>query len=460
MKKIVGALITIIALASISLAAVAAPAGQWVTDFTLFNMDPTNAASVSLVRYNQFTGTTDLGTVVTTASIGANGSFYYNPANDSSFPSPFVGSMVVNSTAQLAGTVTIANTYNDSRYASDAYSAVTNPSTSVFLPIVMARLGANNWNTRITIQSAGLSTPITATIQFIGSGAPTPVSIQNLPPNMMAMVDQYDSGVTGFNGSARVTADGPVAIVVEEYKANGNVLIAYNGIPVAKASTNLYMPGYIDQAPWATDFTVVNTVNATGTFTVTFANNAAVIQCPLAANGSVYLNRYGGVPGGCTGAFPPSYYGSAAITSNVNAVVAYNIANSGTGGAGNQQMGYVGFSPTDGATSVVVPLIENRYGAGQWVTTYSVQVLDGSTANLTLTYSGNKAQTCPAPCNVSVIGAHTFNQPADGHVPVGFIGGVAITSDKPIVAIGDQGYGGTGAIAGGDVAAGFVGFGR
>jgi hypothetical protein len=54
--------------------------------------------------------------------------------------------------------------------------------------------------------------------------------------------------------------------------------------------------------------------------------------------------------------------------------------------------------------------------------------------------------------------SQTFNQTSDGHVPVGFLGGVTITSDKNIVVIADQANTTAASYIGGDSAAGFVGF--
>ena len=139
-------------------------------------------------------------------------------------------------------------------------------------------------------------------------------------------------------------------------------------------------------------------------------------------------------------------------------MVAYNIANSG-GGPGNLQAGYTGFPPSSASLAVVEPLVENKYSTG-WVTTFSVQSVDGTPATLSLTYSGNKTPNCN-PCNYTMpagVSSHTFNQVTDGHVPVGFLGGVRITSNKNIVVIADQTNATAPNYAGGDSLAGFVGF--
>jgi hypothetical protein len=444
------ALVVVLVLA---LPVLAAPPGSWVTDFTLFNLGA-GSASVTITRYAQCTTGcgADAGTVVASPTIAAGGSYYYNPVSDPSFPTGFAGSIAISSTEQLAGTVTLANNLTGSSYASDAYSAVSTPATISYLPIVL-RVG--NWSTRITVQNTG-ATAADVTIAYVGSGKPSDTLISGLPSYMMAMVDLSDLGALSFNGSATVTATQPVAVVVEEYKTTGGVLVTYNGIPSATASTTLYLPGYIDQGLWATDMTIVS-AGGSGTVTVTFAGSAASLSGPVSASSSPYLNRYGSLPSGWTGTFPTGYYGAATVTSTTPVVTAYNISNSGTGGAGNLAQGYVGFSASQGALKVVVPLIERMYSTG-WNTTFSVQSLDGTPASLSMTYSGNLAPLCN-PCTVLMSSAsQTFNQTSDGHVPVGFLGGVKITSDKNIVVIADQANTTAASYIGGDSAAGFVGF--
>lgn len=443
------ALIVILVLA---MPVLSAPPGSWITDFTLFNLSNSAPASVVITRYAQCSGSgcaADAGTTVVSPTIAAGGSFYYNPVSDPSFPTGFAGSIAVSSDQPLAGTVTLANNLTGVDYASDAYSAVSAPATTTYLPIVL-RWAA--WSTRITVQNTG-ATNATVTITYVGSGAPSATTISNLPPNMMAMVDLSDAGT--FNGSATVTSTNAVAVVVEEYKTTGGVLVTYNGIPSTMAGSPIYLPGYIDQGSWATDMTIVS-AGGSGTATVTFAGTSDSLTGPVSAASSPYLNRYGSLPSGWTGTFPTTYYGSATVTSTTPVVVAYNISNSGLGGAGNLAEGYVGFAASQGAMTVVVPLIEHMYS--NWNTTFSVQSLDGTPAILSMSYSGNIAPLC-SPCNVTMSAAsQTFNQTVDGHVPMGFIGGVKIVSDKNIVVIADQANTTTATYIGGDSAAGFSGF--
>ncbi|WP_322802309.1 hypothetical protein, partial [Thermoflexus sp.] len=347
----------------------------------------------------------------------------------------------------VSAIATVANNLSGSQYVSDAYVGIGEPSTVVFAPIVMAKFGP--WNTRMAIQNAGTS-PANVEIRFISGGTVVVTqTIPNLPVGASALVDQYDLPIADFNGSAIISATQPVAVTVDEYRITGGMLVSYSALPLSKASTTLYMPGYINAyGPWTTDFTMINTASSPASVQIQFTNNQT-LNCSIPANGSLYLNPAANVYGGCTGGpLASNFYGAATVSSTQPLVIAYNIAN--TLGPGDRAIGYTAFAPSDVGEKMAVPLIENQYSGGKWTTTFSVQVIDGGTANLTLNYSGNLGTYIR---NVTVNNAQTFNQLSDGHIPPGFLGSVTISSDKPIAVIGDQ----NSLILSGDVAAGFPG---
>jgi hypothetical protein len=473
-KKFLTSAFGVVVLLAMSISNVmATPPGTWGTDVTMFNMDSASIAHITFTKYDAFTagGATDPGHAVALPNIpsdttgyyiAAGGSYYYNPANDPNFGSSFNGSVVLSSDKPLAAIVSAANNSTGTAYASDTYGGISKTSAKVILPIVMARLGT--WNTRVSIQNAG-TVATDVTIKYVGANAPAQQTVAGLPANQAVRLDQYDSGASNFNGSAVVTSTGSqqLAVTVEEYRTGGGVLITYNGVVDTDADTTVYMPGYIDQGIWTTDFTVVNNDAVAAPIIITFTGITNKIEGTIAPGGSAYFNNHGNpkMPTGFTGTLPTNYYGSATVVSTGGKVVSeYNISNN-NGGPGNANEGYVGFPNTAGATTVVVPLIENMYSTG-WETTFTVQNIDGGTANLSLTYGGNKAANCN-PCTADVTGgSKTFNQGQDGHIPTGFIGGVKIvsTNAKRIVVIGDQANFKSSTYAPGDTAGGFTGFGQ
>lgn len=434
----------------------AGPPGNFVTDFNIQNIG-SSSANITVIFYDQ-TGA-QVGTKAF-SNVRPGSSAYFNPAlhtldNGNYLPSGFQGSAVVQSDQPLAAITTSANDLTGLQYVSDAYTGVTTPDTTVFAPIVMKQLGP--WNTRMAIQNAGSAEAPAYITYKQGDTTVFSQTTTSIKPGASVIVDQATvSGLPSpFNGSAIITSTQPLAITVDEYRSTGGLLVSYTAIPLAKASTTVYMPGYINaQGAWTTDFTIINTGSSQADVSISFTGISIVLSCRrLPPNGTIYLNPAAGQYGPCRGGpLPANYYGAATVTATQPVVVAYNIAN--TLGSGDRAIGYTGIPPADTGTSIAVPLIENRYGAGQWVTTFSVQVLDGSQANLTLEYAGSVAgQPWSNSLGVSVTGSKTFNQANDGHVPVGFLGSVKITSNKPIAVIGDQ----NSLVNVGDVAAGFPG---
>ncbi len=426
-----------------------APPGQFTIDFNIQNMG-TSPANI-VVNFINPDGSS-AGTK-TFSGVPAGGSAYFNPAlhtldGGGTLPAGWQGAAIVSADQPVSAIATVANNLSGSQYVSDAYVGIGEPSTVVFAPIVMAKLGP--WNTRMAIQNAGAS-PANVEIRFISGGNVVATqSISNLPAGASALVDQLDHPtLTNFNGSAIISATQPVAVTVDEYRTTGGLLVSYSALPLSKASTTLYMPGYINAyGPWTTDFTMINTASSPASVQIQFTNNQT-LNCSIPANGSLYLNPAANVYGGCTGGpLASNFYGAATVSSTQPLVIAYNIAN--TLGPGDRAIGYTAFAPSDVGTKMAVPLIENQYSGGKWTTTFSVQVIGGGTANLTLNYSGNLG-TFSVPFTVN--NAYTFNQLSDGHIPSGFLGSVTILSDKPIAVIGDQ----NSLILFGDVAAGFPG---
>jgi len=426
-----------------------APPGQFTVDFNIQNMGSSPANIV--VQFVNPDGS-PAGTK-TFNNVPSGGSAYFNPAFHSldgggSLPAGWQGSAIVSADQPVSAIATVANNLSGRQYVSDAYVGVGEPSNIVFAPIVMAKFGP--WNTRMSIQNAG-SSPANVEIRFISGGSTVASqSISNLPPGAAALVDQFDHpSLSNFNGSAIINATQPIAVTVDEYKTTGGLLVSYAALPLSKASTTLYMPGYINAyGPWTTDFTIINTSSNPATVHIAFTNGKS-LHCSIPSNGSLYLNPAADVYGGCSGdRLDYNFYGAATVSSDQPLVIAYNIAN--TLGPGDRAIGYTAFAPTDVGTKMAVPLIENQYGGGQWITTFSVQVIGGGTADLTLTYSGNSGTYIR---RVSITDAKTFNQLMDGHIPAGFLGSVTIESDLPIAVIGDQ----NSLVLQGDVAAGFPG---
>jgi len=137
-------------------------------------------------------------------------------------PAGWLGAAIVSADQPVSAIATVANDLSGSQYVSDAYVGVGEPSTTIFAPIVMAKLGP--WNTRMAIQNAG-NEPANVTIQFVSGGTVVATqTISNLPAGASALVDQYDNAMlNNFNGSAIITGTQPLAVTVDEYRSTGGL---------------------------------------------------------------------------------------------------------------------------------------------------------------------------------------------------------------------------------------------
>jgi hypothetical protein len=100
---------------------------------------------------------------------------------------------------------------------------------------------------------------------------------------------------------------------------------------------------------------------------------------------------------------------------------------------------YRGIRPEDGATRVLLPVLNKHYGpengvGSGWNSWFRVMVADGGTANVTVTYygldlpGGSASYTVPVDREFTVF---QFNE----NLPDGFAGTAIISADRPIVAL-------------------------
>jgi hypothetical protein len=429
--------------------ALGAPPGRFTADYSIQNLG--SRPAIVMIRFVNPDGS-EAGKK-TFYNVPAGGSAYFHPARhalDGGIPLPagWWGTAIVSADQPVAAVTTVANDLSGPLYASDAYGGAVEPSPILFAPLV--RIQRGSWNTRIVVQNAG-DAPANVRIRFVsGRTVVAAQTISDLPAGASAIVDRYEHpALSHFNGSAVITGTAPLVVTVDEYRTRGGLLISYTGLPLSKAGTTLYMPGYLNAyGPWTTDFTLVNTSNIPAFVRIRFTNNQ-ILYCTVPANGNLYLNPAAGVYGGCAGGpLASNFHGAATVSASQPIVIAYRITNAL--GPGDQALAYTAVHPADTGTKMAVPLIQNQYGEGKWTTAFAVQVIGGGTARLSLTYKGNLGTFT---WRGLITDFRAFNPASDGHVPAGFLGSALILSDKPLAVVGSR----SSPIQPGDAAAGFPG---
>ena len=100
---------------------------------------------------------------------------------------------------------------------------------------------------------------------------------------------------------------------------------------------------------------------------------------------------------------------------------------------------YRGFRPQDGATRVLLPVLNKSYGpvGGRrgWDSWFRVLVADGGTANVCIRYKGLDLPGGEQSYCINVQREATVFQFQEAFLPNGFAGTAILESDRPIVAL-------------------------
>jgi hypothetical protein len=134
---------------------------------------------------------------------------------------------------------------------------------------------------------------------------------------------------------------------------------------------------------------------------------------------------------------PPNFVGTAKLTSTQPIGV---IVNRGTR-FGETFTNYRGFRPQDGATRVLLPVLNKNYGPYNghmgWNSWFRVLVADGGSANVRIRYFGLDLPGGEQSYTVSAFREFTVFQFNESFLPNGFAGTAILESDRPIVALGN-----------------------
>jgi len=134
---------------------------------------------------------------------------------------------------------------------------------------------------------------------------------------------------------------------------------------------------------------------------------------------------------------PTNFVGTARITSTQPIGV---IVHRGTR-FGETFTNYRGFRPQDGATRVLLPVLNKNYGSvggrNGWNSWFRVLVADGGHANVRIRYLGLDLPGGEQSYTVSAFREFTVFQAQERMLPNGFAGTAILESDRPIVALGN-----------------------
>jgi len=450
--------------------------GSWYTSYNMQNLG-SNQADVSVTYYKPD------GTAIAGPSwkIDPFGSVVWTQWEDTSLPAGQY-SAVIESTEEIAVTTnqqllpTGATGFTPIAPFS-SYSGASAGSTQVTLPSIM-----HNWfgyYTEFYVQNVGSGDAHVNITYYPGemdgatSGATGQTDSGTIPKfaskgfsqeNMTNLAAGSGIWAGRFLGSAVVTSDQPVVVVVNQHNPGTYKLFTYNGFDVGSTSAGAptYMKGHfgyyasltIGNPSTTTDANVTIAYTADSTYSKPVSEQGKTTTVNYVIKPGTALVRYDGPTATAgqsdLGAYT-QFFGSAKVTSDIPVVIMVNLE--ATTQAGAQSGTYNGMAYSGATTKISVPLIQaDFYG---YYTSLTIQNTTSTPANIQITYTSDS--TYSAQKNKSKTYNHTI--PANGMVNIyegrkggleigdinsdafwrdgsnwKFNGSAIITSDQPIIA--------------------------
>jgi hypothetical protein len=234
MRKI-AILLIVLTLAAVPMAANAQ--GETTdTAFQVVNLSDTEA-NVTIVFY----GTDGSEVYSMDDTIGAGSSKTYVQGDmGTELGTTFNGSVVVSADQEIAAIVN-QNTANEDATSgyNASYTGFSEGGTDFYIPIVLNNF--YGYSTEISIQNAG-SDPVDVDVTYDTAGCTD--EVDGLEKGTAVRFDNTEScsGGLNANGSATVSATGPVVAVVNQMSDGANLEQTYNGFALANAGSTLYTP--------------------------------------------------------------------------------------------------------------------------------------------------------------------------------------------------------------------------
>jgi hypothetical protein len=363
---------------------------SYVSGITMVNLGKVSAT----VQINYFVGGTSgtAGTVYATAteSIAAGAIVDYAaiPVNPG-----FSGSVVISSSEPLGAMSTITG----GGVARGSYVGSSVGSKTVLLPFLAKNHGSSQWNTYFAVQNIG-STDTQISIDYAGcNGVGTVDQTAVVKANSSLIFNQKNTACLA-NGitSATITStvSDIIAVVSQESLIQNAALVSagFSGgsttpvIPLVNANNP-------DVNGWRTAITIMNVGNQQTTVTLTYKSvtgsscyekqTIPAGQSKVFAGRTLQLGPVAGVESNCP--VGQRLIGAAYVANNGNS------SNQPLVAIVNQDRGsfasaYGSFDRSGGSPAVVMPLIMDNNGQGQWGTSFNVMNVGTTTTYVKCTF--------------------------------------------------------------------------
>jgi hypothetical protein len=238
----------------------------------------------------------------------------------------------------------------------------------------------------------------------------------------------------GFLGSAVVSADQPIAAIVNvNNRGTGLAAGQYQGTDGADVATTIVFPLVKnDHNGRTTTFYVQNASNSTNNISAVFAVNGVnynLSKNNVPANAMVILSPGdAGVPSG-TG-----NVGSLTVT-GTQPMAGSSLEHETSAPVGENLQASKAFVSADGATEVYCPLFRKNHTAKNQTTGAQVQNIGGAAVDVQFSFNSNMGVFGPFNANIAPGASYTFFAGTLAGIPDGALGSATIASTGPVVAV-------------------------
>ncbi len=233
----------------------------------------------------------------------------------------------------------------------------------------------------------------------------------------------------GFIGSAVVSADQPIAAIVNvNNKGTGAASGQYNGTDGADVSTSISFPLVKNNhSGRTTTFYIQNASTAANNISVQFAMR----------DGGTYNKSYNGVPANAMVVVIPSdagvpsgqgQVGSLTVTGS-QPLAGTSLEHQNSAAVAENLQASKAFTPSDYDNTVNCPLVRNDHTSKAQTTGVQVQNVSASTQTITINYSTGQSNSA----SVAAGASHTFYTPDD--LPANTLASATVSSGGDIVAV-------------------------
>ena len=239
---------------------------------------------------------------------------------------------------------------------------------------------------------------------------------------------------TGWVGGVKVTSDQNIVAVGRPHI--GAEVMTYNGF--SAGSTSAFIPMLFKGAfggSYNAAFYVQNVSGSSASVTLEYFDNTGALNCTKADTIAPLASKGYWVPAATcdTGSLPAGWVGGVRVTSSQPVVTV------GRPHIDTQITTYDGFSA--GSASSYVPMLFKGAFGGSYNAAYYIQNVSNSPANVTIKYYDNAGTlNCTKEDTIAPLASKGYWVPAatcdTGSLPAGWVGGVEVTSDQPVVSVG------------------------